>query len=312
MKEKLNIGGKIEYHKFSSINTIAIEMRKLLKEGKLKVKITDAKKVRDYLLNRIKQRELRLKQCPFRCQTFKELKSNFIKALSEPLVEQELNFGIYSELEIDYKRKKAILDFLNFRAGGGFRERENFDLKNRGDFVKFNILLLDTERKLAVIQGFQYLQWKSKEHSTSRKNYYLVGLTEEGRAFTHVLTGQIAWKLQDLWRSGQNWYEAFLKWAFGFKTTENLIIQGDVALCPVKPQPLKFESVTEFKINGSHVIFGLLEVDRSKQIVKVTHDRAYLVHLRNQHETKTLQVGYYKYSVMKEGSLWNFSKAIRD
>lgn len=315
-RQKLNIGDKI-YFALGFTNPIDVkrELVKLSKQGLLRgVKVEDYREVYDYLeTRRRKNIELHESTNKLSMSEIKQMKENFVKALSTAIDNKQ--FGHYGELQVSEQIKYDILKWLNIRARDGFREITDFDRKNRGYFIVFNILLLDHERKLAILQGFQYLQWRSKEFSTMRKNYYIVGLTEENRTFTHFITGQLAWKLQSLWKNNdKDWFKQFLKWAFNLKDdkiADSLILQGDVAVYPCKRPKGQHVSKEIIEINKSHYIKGDL-VDYGNNVFEVRNNIAYLVHARQQHNTKIIQPGVYAFAVMREAKFWDFSGQIKD
>lgn len=320
-QEKSNIGIALDIQDITK-NQIRLAISDAKKNNlPIKVKVKDYQKVYEYLLNRERRRENRVVALKALSKPLLEsvikLRKRFVEALSSPVPsEYHRDFGYLISNEA-ISKCNDIINYLNFRAPGQFEEYVDFDEKRRGGYVKFNLLLLDHEKKLAIIQGRQYLQWKSVEHSTSRHNYYLVGLTEEGRTFTHPIPGQIAWRLVELWDRNKDWYDAFLRWAFKVDDSSRIIRQGDVALIELKKKPvgLNWTSQNKVKINNSHEIHGdvMFAQNGEKHYIIVPNDSIVtLVHLRNQHATIQIKPGIYRIGIARSAALWDFSGRVVD
>ncbi len=282
------------------------EKEKIQKKYK---KLLNVKKeeIDEIIQKKIKREKLKRKPLfPNFSQEYKKLKEDFILALTKDFEKNESNIIPKDKFEIKIAqwRKNAILNMLFFlsRIGRGnfVEEYTDFDEKNRGSFLRYNIIGLNPAEKLAILQVFWYAQWKSKEYSTKRKNYYIIGITEKKRVFTHPISGHHAWRIVQYYE----WQPVINRLLFG---DEDVIRQGEVGFIPVKKKGM--EKVINEKGEekeerfGSHVVKGKFYDDFVLNPVAI--------HLRNQHDTLYLQ-GIFRVVKAKEKPEWDFSQRVRD
>jgi len=259
----------------------------------------------EVMLRKMKERENIKKQKVYDFEEVKRKKKMFLLALSEPISENERNWKGYGMGGWRENAIKEWLFYLTEKGRANFREWDSFDKKNRGSFCKINLLAVDTENQMALIQVFWYAQWKSKEHSTSRKNYYIVGLTETKRTFTHSISGQLAWSIVKLFRKGKSFKDKFEKWAFGKKIEYH---QGEIGFVKIR----KLKELESLKSNriviGRHIIVADEVYKHGKDIIvrnfSIFHNQHYPIEVKDNE--------FYKVVVAKREKEWKFSERVGD
>ncbi len=263
----------------------------------------------------------------FNAQLFWQLKRNFILALSQKLDEARVPsdddlFGRYYPTKIRIWREKAILDMLFYLSEIG-----------RGKFtpdLRYNILEVNPEEKLAILQVIYYGQmWNGK--TIVRKNYYLLGLTEKNRIFTHSITGKQAWSILRHNSCDHEWQPIINKLLFGVK---RVIRQGEIGFIPESPlmrdymaKVVNEKGKEEERRYGSHLVKGKFYfkyIEKPKRRKKFFHrellsDKYYItyvldpiaIHERNQHDPLHLK-GVFKLVKAYKAREWDFSEGVRD
>ncbi len=269
----------------------------------------------------------------FNPQVFLQLKKDFISALSQEF-NIEYPWDIFArryDVKIDEWRKKAILSMLFYltKIGRG-RFHEEYLISNANgqmQALQYKVIKVNTRERLALLQVlFWEKQWN--DVLLMRRNYYLIGLTEKNRIFTHPLSGKQAWNIA---RYGK-WQPKINKMLFGAK---RVIRQGEIGFIPLRRKSereyiqklINEKGEEEERWYGSHLVKGKFYFHHVKNPQKKRKDLHYdpfsdkyhityvldpvAIHERNQHDPLHLK-GVFKLVKAYDGGEWNFSGRVRD
>lgn len=170
---------KIKDHRYLS-SPLGKEDKKLLskiiRKKEFESFLTEINEIREY-----RQERRAIKTSPGVTEAFRISKENILNMFN--FKKEDIRFDaygnwvhpsfkhIYTYLDIRYTQMRRRDLPPNFEL-----EYTDFDWKKRGSMVKLNLHCIHPEFNCIVLQKFWYAQWKSKEHSTSKKAYFLLVL----------------------------------------------------------------------------------------------------------------------------------------
>ena len=305
LSQKINLGYKItEDLKLKNLeHAISSRIRTNLK--KIGITFEEAKQKYQKIIQERKERKNIVD--PLIIKREKRNKYISLKSTVKEIITTQRNF-VQSEYCVG---SYELYDFLNLGVERGLwelSEETNFDKKNRGYFSTINVL--GYGNGYMIVENFMYTQWKSREHSTSRRNKFIFGFTEEGKPFLKAIKNIKTDTLKKI-IFAENEEEAkrlAYKVLTGIDITNDDILQGDVVVKKLKrKKEVKDEKmINEFNINGSHVIFGKLHViDNYDKILYIKE--GYIYHKNREHNTKYIPEGFYRIYEQNNYFTWNFS-----
>jgi hypothetical protein len=225
------------------------------------------------------------------------------------------------------------------------------DRKRRGHAVNTAVYSYDDSRGLAVVQVRQAI-FHPRRFTEVRKNYFLVGRNESGRAFAHPIEARASGRLTSEDVAAGVRLALTRIWDCDEEDLDDIVRNGDVAFVPVRRLPDEAEPVTEnmVTIRESHHVQGLagseiLRVYRlcsrpahthseacgpaeegpfSCGLSEHAHDaaqcgltyyirgRAKIEHAKHQHPTARVRGGIWRVQAGIRAIVWDFSRATVD
>lgn len=188
---------KKEFRKFfnlkkipsSTFNTLYDIYSYLLNEIEMKKnQRKKLKKITDPLQIPFKER---IKDIDYKIAYFLKLKDLFYnKIYNEQPISSVVKKDYYSILNYDNELefvKDFFIKYIQERINKDFYEYNEFDRKGRGGFKKINLIAYNLASRSFIFEIVEYLQWKSKEHSTLRRNYILFEVYSYKDIYFHYL-----------------------------------------------------------------------------------------------------------------------------
>jgi hypothetical protein len=177
----------------------------------------------------------------------------------------------------------------------------------RGIAVNADCYGYDGERGLVVIQVRQCL-WRSGRYNRVRKNYFLIGRTEQGRIFGHPVESPR--RLKGL-RTPEAVVRAVLCriWQCADDELDHIVRQGDIALIPdvLPPDAVEVEG-HELVLRETHRLVAE-HLYRSGDRYYVAGGRVELIHTKGQHRPVRRRRGCYRIQVGLRAATWDFTRA---
>lgn len=236
------------------------------------------------------------------CAGKKITKIQYLALLKEDAIQEAQEEKLLTSDYSDYSLKTfSIIGYIrNFH---NFENYENFDKKHRGYFLQHNILA--TGGGYFLLQQFWYAQWRSKEYSTCRKNYFICGWNEKTKYFfSHSIPGQVAWNSIKYHRQGKTkWWEYIFNYIFDNKLDKIIYRQGEIGL--IKAKNVEGERIGEKVEIQNHIIIADEIYKNESYFVR---GKGKIIHKFGRHEDIVFEDGIYKIIVAKETDIWDFGR----
>jgi hypothetical protein len=178
---------------------------------------------------------------------------------------------------------------------------------SRGGFQAVNIACYaaDDARELAVVQVREAFKRKASHWLRVRKNYFLIGRNENGRAFAHAIPSPrrftadaVEFALCSIWRCTP-------------RQLERVVRNGDVGFVPAR-RPADLEPIDfPVALAESHLVRGRLFFSPSRGEL-YAEGEAEIRHLKEQHAPARISSGFYAVRAGFRAATWNFSRQTAD
>lgn len=216
--------------------------------------------------------------------------------------------GVYGELVVIPESVKAAANsIVSVLAESGQVQKPylDFDRKQRGSCLNYDLYGYDVETGLFVFQARQAYRRAARHMLSTRKTYALAGYNENGSAFWHPISSAIVHAAirEDALNPTLVVIKA-MAWIFGVNTEKLTVIvrQGDVALVPAKPKGEKL-SMNVATLADTHVLVA----DELRSDGETMYAfNPMMRHNRNQHGDVSAS-GWYRVSVGRAARAWDFS-----
>lgn len=176
-----------------------------------------------------------------------------------------------------------------------------FDGKGRGSALNWDLYGIGadvhTGEALIVIQIRHYEKRRKNWFASVRKNYFLLGVNEDGTTFAHCVRAQV---VQSAVARGVDVILAVQDWIFSCDY-RRVIRQGDLALIPARPAG-DWIMETPLTLEKSH----LLECDGARQNGHLYALNPQLTHLPGVHPHIEAH-GWYRVITAKRADYWKFA-----
>lgn len=186
------------------------------------------------------------------------------------------------------------------------------DKRNRGSAINCDLYGYQEEQGLAVVQVRQ-AQFHPGRYTRVRKDYYLIGHTEQGGFFAHPVTSPA--RSRTALESPEGVVDFVLSKVWNCRVTDLPYIerQGDVAFIPVYKIPNSAEKLesSDVMLNESHKLVGECWFDKETETY-YTKRGSRLVHLKNQHSRVRAKGGCYRVQVGVRADNWGFTAPMGD
>lgn len=188
---------------------------------------------------------------------------------------------------------------------GTFTRGIETDRKGRGEAVNVDLFGHDVDQGLAVIQVRQATLHPTR-YTRVRKDYYLLGKTEQGNVFSHPVDSPARSK------RAMETPEATVRFLLGKiwqckeEDLDEIVRQGDVALVPVRSIPKDAVKLAdgEVTIRDTHWLKG--DIWKAGDIL-YTRRGARMVHTKQQHTAIKARFGYYRIQPGCRADTWGFT-----
>jgi len=179
------------------------------------------------------------------------------------------------------------------------------DKKGRGTAVNVDVYGYDEEKRLAVVQ-VRECRFGPGRFSQVRKDYYLLGYTESGKAFGHPVDSPArSRKALASPEATVAWAEARI-WHCAVEDLSEVVRQGDVALVPARlPETAERLEETQVILRGTHRL-------KAERLYRAGDDlyaykKVSVVHLNHEHRTVQVWGGIYRVVEGYKAPTWGFS-----
>jgi len=184
------------------------------------------------------------------------------------------------------------------------------DKRNRGTAVNVDVYGYDEAQGLAVVQVRQ-AQFHPSRYTRVRKDYYLLGHTEQGAVFAHPVDSPARSKRALETPESCVAYVLAQIWGCREADLADIVRQGDIALIPARlPKGTELLDDTEIVLRDTHRI-------RAERLYRdgdtlYAYRRVSIVHLRRQHATVQVYSGIYRVAEGNRAEVWGFSAPTAD
>ncbi len=191
---------------------------------------------------------------------------------------------------------------------GSFTRGIESDRKQRGSAINVDLFGYDEKQNLAVIQVRECI-FHPRRYNRVRKDYYLIGHTEQGNPFTHPVDtpARSKWAME----TPENTIAFVLSKIWQCRPDElHLIVrQGDVAFVPDQlPKGAELVESNMVVLRETHKITGKIWKKGSKYYC----ERARMVHTKRQHATVQVKDMIYRIQEGIRASVWGFTSPVGD
>jgi len=186
------------------------------------------------------------------------------------------------------------------------------DRKQRGSAINTAILGWSNALNLAVVQVRQCI-FHPRRFNEVRKNYFLIGFTEQGTAFAHPVDSPLR---SATCRNGTpaDVVDYVLAKIWGVKIAElpDIIRQGDVALIPIRALPANAAPIegNTATLRDTHIIKADKILQEGEALY--TCGAVSLRHSKRQHAPVRRTAGLYRVQAGFRAQPWDFSLAVGD
>lgn len=196
-------------------------------------------------------------------------------------------------------------------AAGAYTTGIESDKKQRGSSINVDCYGYDAAQGLAVIQVRQCI-FRPNRFNKVRKDYYLIGHTEQGNVFAHPV--ETPARSKRAMSSAEACVRFVLAkiWNCPEEDLSEIVRQGDVAFIPVSriPEGAELLAETEITIRDTHKI-------AAKQIYKLGSSYfvgrdAKAVHTKNQHKPVKVKYGFFRVQAGVRSTVWGFTRPMGD
>lgn len=195
-------------------------------------------------------------------------------------------------------------------AAGVFSRGIQSDKRGRGTAVNVECFGYDEAQGLAVIQ-VRECQFRPDRFSRVRKDYYLLGHTEQGAVFAHAVDSPARSKRALASPQATVSFVLSRIWDCAEKELPHIIRQGDIALIPTRlPKSAVRLDETETILRETHRLRAERLYRDSNTLY--AYRRVSLVHLRKQHATVQVYSGVYRVQEGNRAQTWSFSAPSAD
>lgn len=188
------------------------------------------------------------------------------------------------------------------KAGAYTRGIES-DKKQRGSSINVDLYGYDESQGLAVIQVRQCI-FHPRRYNKVRKDYYLLGHTENGNVFAHPVDTPA--RSKRAMESPENTVAFVLSriWDCPADELHLIVRQGDVAFIPATLPRNAVDIENEIVLRETHRIRGKLYRTPGGTLYC---ERASMVHLKRQHATVRVSGNYYRIQPGIRATVWGFT-----
>ena len=204
-----------------------------------------------------------------------------------------------------------VQDLMNeVEAAGTYTRGIESDKKGRGTAVNVDVYGYDADQGLAVIQ-VRESTFRPDRFTRVRKDYYLIGHTEQGAPFAHAVDTPARSKRALSSPEATVRFVLARIWDCSEAELDHIIRQGDVALVPARlPKTAELLDETEAILRDSHRV-------RAERLYRdgdtlYAYRRVSMVHLRKQHATVQVYSGIYRVTEGHRAQTWGFSAPTAD
>lgn len=188
------------------------------------------------------------------------------------------------------------------------------DRRGRGSSINVDVYSISKGEQLAVVQVRECV-FHPRRYSRIRKDYYLIGRNENGRAFAHPVSGfRRSRRVQADLSTGVRIALAKI-WGCNEDDLDDVVRNGDVAFVPVHRLPTDAVLVEEGHavVRDSHHVRALAsgKLYRVGDELYVT-GRAKIEHTKHQHPTARVRGGVWRVVAGERGEVWGFSEPTAD
>lgn len=182
------------------------------------------------------------------------------------------------------------------------------DKKQRGSSINVDCYGYNEAEGLAVIQVRQCI-FHPRRFNKVRKDYYLIGHTENGNVFAHPVEtpARSKWALA----SPENTVAFVLSriWDCPADELHLIVRQGDIAFVPAVLPKNAVESGNSIVLRDTHKITGKIFKAPDGTLYC---ERARAKHLKGQHAPVTVKGNYYRIQAGIRASVWGFTRPTQD
>ena len=195
-------------------------------------------------------------------------------------------------------------------AAGTFTRGIETDRKGRGEAVNVDLFGYDEAQGLIVIQVRQ-ATLHPRKYTRVRKDYYLIGRTEQGSIFAHPVESPARSKRAMESPESTVRYVLAKVWDCKESSLEEIERQGDVAFIPVYRIPKTAEKIDgHVTIRDTHQLKGDIWRDIDGTIY--TRRGARLMHSKRQHAPIKAKAGAYRVQPGIRATTWGFTAPCGD
>jgi len=191
---------------------------------------------------------------------------------------------------------------------GAFQRGIESDKKQRGSSINVDLFGHNESEGLSIIQVRQCI-FHPRRFNRVRKDYYLIGHTEQGSVFAHPVDtpARSKWAME----TPENTVAFVLSKIWDCKPDElHLIIrQGDVAFIPASLPKNAIETDNQVVLRETHRIRGKLY---KTPMGTLYCERASMVHTKGQHSTVRVSGKFYRIQPGIRAKVWGFTRPMGD
>ena len=195
------------------------------------------------------------------------------------------------------------------QAAGVFTTGIASDKRQRGSAVNWELYGYDEVQGLAVIQVRECV-FHPNHFNEVRKDYYLIGRTEDGAPFAHPIDSPLRSRRAMTTPEACARFVLARLWGCDEEDLPHITRQGDVALVPARlPQGAHLTELAEVTVAGSHRV----KADRIWTHASGYYvARASMTHLPGQHSRAVCKGGVRRLVVAPRVKSWGFSAPTAD
>lgn len=187
---------------------------------------------------------------------------------------------------------------------GAWRTGIESDSKRRGSAINTDLYGYDRAQGLAVVQVRQAV-FHPHRYTQVRKDYYLIGHSENGQFFAHPVGTPARSKLALVTPEATVAYVLAKIWDCRPQDLPDIERQGDVAFVPIITLPIYAEDVPgPVTLRDTHVLTGDIWQHDG---VYYTRRGAKLTHTKGQHAPVRAKGGYYRVQEGIRAPHWGFT-----
>ena len=195
------------------------------------------------------------------------------------------------------------------QAAGAWTTGIESDNKQRGMSINVDLYSYDEARGLAIVQ-IRQCRFRPNRYNKIRKDYYLIGRNEQGKAFAHPVNVRASGRVVGDGVTAGVRLALSRIWDCRVVHLDDIVRNGDVAFVPVPnlPEGAQLVAANSISIRDSHHVQGLADgkiYSSGKQYYVV--GRAKIEHTKHQHSTVRVKNGVWRVQAGLKARTWGFT-----